>query len=48
MAKIIEMTRIRQIESLWVVEVLSPVSGWIVQGEHLTKQAAENDRRNWL
>lgn len=34
---------------LWVVEVLSPVInvGWIVQGEHHTKEAAEADLENW-
>lgn len=47
-AQILELSRVRQIGKFWVVEILSPVSGWIVQGEHLTKEAAEEDRRNWM
>lgn len=49
MTTIRELTRIRQEGRFWVVEVLSPVAnvGWIVQGEHLSKDAAEADRKNW-
>ena len=50
MAKIHELTRIRKEGRFWVVEVMSPVNGvgWIVQGEHLTKESAEADRKNWM
>jgi hypothetical protein len=46
---IIEPSRVRQVGNLWVVEILSDATGqWIVQGEHLTQAAAEQDRReNW-
>lgn len=45
-----ELTRVRQLSGLWVVEVLSPVKdvGWIVQGEHKTKAEADADRAYWL
>lgn len=43
-----EMSRVRQDGRYWIVEILSPVSGWIVQGEHLSRAAAEADRRNWM
>lgn len=48
MATINEMSRVRFLNGYWVVEVLSPVSGWIIQGEHKTKQAADTDRKNWM
>ena len=47
-ATIHQMTRVRQIDHLWVVEVRSPVHGrWIVQGEWLTKRQADADRLNF-
>jgi hypothetical protein len=48
MNNVFELSRVRQIGRYWVVEILSPVSGWIVQGEHLTRAAAEADRKNWM
>lgn len=43
-----ELARVRHVEGLWVVEVLSAAIGrWIVQGEHLTEEAAQADLRNW-
>jgi hypothetical protein len=43
------LSRVRKIEGLWVVEILSPVTGtWIVQGEWNTQAEAEVDRRTWL
>jgi hypothetical protein len=47
-SNVFELSRVRQIGKFWVVEVLSPVSGWIVQGEHLTEAAAKADRKNWM
>ena len=47
--QVLELSRIRQIGNLWVVEILSAAIGkWIIQGVHPTKVAAEADRRNWL
>jgi len=55
MANVHEISRVRQtVESakerggFWVVEILSPVSGWIIQGVHKTKAAADADRKNWM
>ncbi len=43
-----ETMRVRQEGKFWVVELLSPVHGmWIVQGEHLTKDAADADLQSW-
>jgi hypothetical protein len=49
-AKITELSRVRQHDSgLWIVEILSTVTKtWIVQGEHKTKKAADEDQKNWL
>lgn len=44
----LEMSRIRQVGNLWIVEIMSAAIGrWIVQGEHTTRQAAELDLKNW-
>lgn len=55
MTKICELTRVRQTQEtaterggFWVVEIMSPVSGWIIQGVHRTKTAADEDRKNWM
>lgn len=49
MAHIIEISRTRQINTIWVVEIMSAAIGkWIIQGEHSTKAAAEADRKNWM
>ena len=49
MTKIIEISRTRQINHIWVVEIMSAAIGkWIIQGEHSTKAAAEADRKNWM
>jgi hypothetical protein len=45
----IEPMRVRRFNGLWVVELLSAATNrWIIQGEHLTKEAAEADRKSWL
>ena len=45
-----ELTRIAFVNGFWTVQVLSPVAGigWIVQGEHKSRAAAEADRKNWM
>jgi hypothetical protein len=45
-----DSSRVRFYNGYWVVEVYSPVAarGWIVQGEHKTKEAAEADCKNWM
>jgi hypothetical protein len=44
-----EPMRVRWETGFWVVELLSAATNrWIVQGEHLTKDAAEADRKSWL
>lgn len=49
MAQVHEISRVRQEGKYWVVEILSGATGrWICQGEHFTKEAAEQDRKNWL
>lgn len=50
MTNIKELSRVRQDQEtgMWLVEVLSPVVGWIVQGIWHTKLDAEVDRKNWL
>ena len=49
MATIHEISKVKNINSLWVVMILSAATGqWIVQGEWNTKAQAEADRKNWL
>ena len=49
MTNVSEITRTRQINDRWAVEVLSAVTGqWIIQGVWATKAQAEADRRNWM
>ncbi len=44
-----EPMRVRWFNGFWVVELFSlATQRWIVQGEHLTKEAAETDRKSWL
>ena len=45
-----ELSRVKQDNNtgLWVVEILSPIGQWIVQGEWDTEQQANQDRKNWL
>jgi hypothetical protein len=43
-----ELTRIRQDGKYWVLEIYSvPTKRWIVQGEHLSREAAEADLKGW-
>lgn len=49
MAKVHEISRVRQEGNKWVVEILSAAIGrWIIQGVWGTRQAAESDRKNWM
>lgn len=50
MAEIKELTKVEFRNGYWCVMILSPVKGigFIVQGEHPTKEAAETDRKNWM
>ncbi len=49
MTQVYEISRVRQEGKYWIVEILSGATGrWICQGEWLTKQAAEADRKNWM
>ena len=49
MATVHEMSKIENINGLWVVMILSAATGqWIAQGEWATRQEAESDRLNWL
>lgn len=49
MKNIRELSRVRNLNGLWVVEVLSNKSGrWIIQGEWATEAQANKDRKNWL
>lgn len=49
MSSIHEISRVRQVEGFYVVEILSAATGrWIIQGEHRSKQAADADRKNWM
>lgn len=50
MNNIKELSRVRQSQEtgLWIVEILSPVSGWICQGEWATEEQANQDRLNWI
>ncbi len=44
-----EISRVREYNGYWIVEILSGATGrWIVQGEWITKEAAELDRKNWI
>lgn len=49
MSNLYEISKVENINNLWVVKILSAATGqWIVQGEWTTKQEAETDRQNWL
>lgn len=45
-----ELSKVEFRDGYWLVLVKSPVHGrWIIQGEHLSQEAADKDRReNWL
>lgn len=44
-----EMSKVEFYNGLWCVFILSATTGrWIVQGEHHSHKAAEQDRTNWL
>lgn len=44
-----ELTKVEQMHGLWVVKLLSSVTGqWMVVSEWVSKEQAETDRKNWL
>ncbi len=44
-----ELSKVAFYNGLWCVFILSAAMGrWIVQGEHRTRKAAEQDRSDWL
>ena len=46
--RVTEMSRIRFDGRRWLVEIMSPIGRWIVQGVHHTQASAEADRKNWM
>lgn len=48
-ADVKELSKVTFYNGFWCVFILSAATGkWIVQGEHRNREAAEQDRRDWL